>query len=97
MVSTCYISPSDSVKTSTSIKVSAAPHQATFHHSDKPSTYEVLPKTMIKKNKVKSGADDGPTKPVTKKFSQSRFDKAFKATTVSSKPSRAYNPIPFAM
>lgn len=89
-----YISPSDSVKNSTSIKASA-PHQATFHHSEKPSTYEVLPKTMAKKKKVK--VIDGPTKPTTKKFSQSRFDKAFKVATVSSKPSKAYNPLPFAM
>lgn len=90
-----YISPSHSVKNSTSIKASA-PHQAMFHHSSKPSTYEVLPKTMIKKKKAKTVNGAPPTKPVTKEFSQHRFDKAFKVATVSSKPSRAYNPLPFA-
>lgn len=91
-----YISPSDSVKNSTSIKASA-PHQATFNHSsvEKPSKYELLPKTMIKKKKVKTVDGAPPTTPATKKFSQHRFDKAFNAATVSSKPSKAYNPMPF--
>lgn len=95
-----HISPSASVKNSKTV-TAPAPHQATFHSSSlkKPSTYEVLPPKMIKKKKVKAGkVEEAPTtiKVATRKvFCQNRFDKAFKAATVSSKPSKAYNPLPF--